>query len=64
MKTFIYLILAIVGLTGTISGTVKLSSLGLSAENIGQLFIITFICMGLFILFGYAFYNQIKELKN
>lgn len=63
MKTFIYLILAIVGLTGSISGTIKLSSFQLSADSIGKTFIITFICMGLFVLFGYAFYRDNKELQ-
>ena len=63
MKTFMYLILAIVGLTGTISGTVKLSSLGLTSGNVGQTFLITFISMGLFVMFGYAFYRDIKDLS-
>jgi predicted amino acid-binding ACT domain protein len=63
MKTFIYLVLAIVGLTGTISGTIKLSSTGLTSVNVEQTFITTFLCMGLFVLFGYAFYKHIKEFK-
>lgn len=63
MRTFIYLILAIVGLTGTVSGTIKLSSLGLIPVNVGQTFFITFVCMMLFVLFGYAFYKHVKELK-
>ena len=63
MKTFAYLILAIVGLTGTITGTIKLSSLELTSLTIGQTFITTAICMGLFIFFGYASYTHIKELK-
>ena len=63
MKTFIYLVLAIVGLTGTISGTIKLSSLGFTDVNIQSVFIITFICMALFVLFGYGAYRHIKELS-
>lgn len=63
MKTFIYLILAIIGLVGTITGTINLCSVNLNADNIGRAFITTIVCMMLFILFGYASYIHIKELK-
>jgi hypothetical protein len=63
MKTFIYLILAIMGLTGSITGTIKLSSLGIHAIDLGQSFFVTLISMGLFVFFGYAFYHHIKDLK-
>ena len=62
MKTIIYLILALVGLTGTITGTVKLTSF--SYDNIAQTFFITLFCMGLFTLFGYAFVKHFKELMK
>jgi len=60
MKTIIYLILALVGLTGTISGTIRITSF--SYDDIAQTFFITLFCMGLFILFGYAFTKHFRDL--
>jgi len=60
MKTFTYLILAIIGLTGTITGTIKLCSLD---ANVMPTFAYTLFSVGLFVLFGYAFYIHIKDLK-
>ena len=62
MKTLIYFILGLTGLIGTITGTIKLCSYGLNAENVVQTFFITFVCMGLFVLFGYAFMKHRKDL--
>jgi hypothetical protein len=63
MKTFSYLILAIIGLTGSITGTINLSNIDLNGTSIARPFIFTLICMGLFIFFGYAPYRHIKDLK-
>ena len=63
MKTLLYFILGLVGLIGTITGTIKLCSMGLNAENVVQTFSITFVCMALFVFFGYAFSRHYKELK-
>ena len=62
MRTIIYLIIALVGLTGTITGTIKLVSFNISQQTIIQTFFITLFCMGLFTLFGYAFVKHYKEL--
>ena len=62
MRTLLYFILGLVGLIGTITGTIKLCSLGLNADNVVQTFFITFLCMGLFVFFGYAFSKHWKEL--
>ena len=62
MKTLIYFILGLVGLIGTITGTIKLCSYGLNVENVIQIFFMTFVCMCLFVFFGYAFMKHYKEL--
>jgi len=62
MKTLLYFILGLVGLIGTITGTIKLCSMGLNAESVVQTFSITFVCMGLFVFFGYAFKKHYKDL--
>ena len=62
MKTLTYFILALIGLIGTITGTIKLCSYGLDNGNVMQTFFITLFCMGLFVLFGYAFVKHYKEL--
>jgi len=62
MKTLLYFILGLVGLIGTITGTIKLCSMGLNAENVVQTFSITFVCMALFVFFGYVFSRHYKEL--
>jgi len=63
MKLFIYLILAIIGLTGTITGTIRLSAFNIPADHIGRIVITTFICIILFTLFGYAFHKGNDELN-
>ena len=62
MKTLFYFIVTLVGFIATITGTIKLCSLGLNVENVVQTFYITFIGMALFVFFGYAFKEHYKDL--
>ena len=62
MKTLLYFILGLVGLIGTVTGTIKLCSMGLNAESVVQTFSITFVSIGLFVFFGYAFKKHYKDL--
>ena len=55
IKQIIYLLMAVIGLIGTISGTSKLSSLSYNDGDIIPMFFLTLISMAVFILFGYAF---------
>ena len=55
IKQIIYLLMAVIGLIGTISGTIKLSSLSYNDGDIIPMFFLTLISMAVFILFGYAF---------
>jgi len=55
MKQIIYLLMTVIGLIGTISGTIKLSSLSYNDGDIIPMFFLTLISIAVFILFGYAF---------
>ena len=63
MKTLFYLILAIVGFTMAVTGTIKLSSLSISSDNVLLMVSITLVGMILTTLFGHAFWIHRKELK-
>ena len=64
MKTLFYLILAIVGFTMAVTGTIKLSSLSISSDNILLMVSITLVGMIFTTLFGHAFYIHRKDLIN
>ena len=66
MKTIIYFLLTVIGLTGSVVGTIRLGSFGLlSGDAVMYTFTYTFISMGVFTLFGYALRQHfVKDTKN